>query len=58
MFNSNIWPNAAPLQDIRLQNLSDLERSSLRSLKVKCDDVIGRNFRKSLEGFKTDLREV
>ncbi len=25
MFNSNIWPNSAPLQDIRLQNLSDFE---------------------------------
>ncbi len=22
MFNSNIWPNSAPLQDIRLQNLT------------------------------------
>ncbi len=25
MFNSNIWPNSAPLQDIRLRNLSNLE---------------------------------
>ncbi len=25
MFNSNIWPNSALLQDIRLRNLSDLE---------------------------------
>ncbi len=41
MFNSNIWPNSAPLQDIRLQNLSDLEFYLLRSLKVKCDGVIG-----------------
>ncbi len=41
MFNSNIWPNSAPLQDIRLQNLSDLEFDLSRSLKVKCDDVIG-----------------
>ncbi len=41
MFNSNIWPNSAPLQDIRLQNLSDLELDLSRSSKVKCDDVIG-----------------
>ena len=41
MFNSNIWPNAAPLQVIRLQNLSDLEFDLSRSLKVKCDSVIG-----------------
>ncbi len=25
MFNSNIWPNSAPLQDIRLYNLSDFD---------------------------------
>ncbi len=37
MFISNIWPNSAPLQDIRLQNLSDLEFDLSRSLKVKCD---------------------
>ncbi len=24
-FNSNLWPNSAPLQDIRLRNVSDLE---------------------------------
>ncbi len=30
-----------PLQDIRLQNLSDLEFNLSRSLKVICDDVIG-----------------
>ncbi len=41
MFNSNIWPNSAPLQDIRLRNLSDLEFDLTRSLKAKCDDVIG-----------------
>ncbi len=41
MFNSNIWPNSTPLQDIRLQNWSDLEFHLARSLKVKCDDVIG-----------------
>ena len=34
-------PNSVPLQDIRLQNLSDLEFHLSRSLKVKCDDVIG-----------------
>ncbi len=25
MFKSNLWPNLAPLQDIRFQNLSDLD---------------------------------
>ena len=25
MFNNKIWPNFAPLQDIRVRNLSDLE---------------------------------
>ena len=41
MFNSNMWPNSAPLQDIRLRNLSDLVFDLAWSLKVKCDDVIG-----------------
>ncbi len=40
MFNSNIWPNSASLQDIRLRNLSDHNFDLSRSLKVKCD-VIG-----------------
>ena len=40
MLNSTIWPNSAPLQDIRLRNLSDIEFDLSRSLKVKCDDVI------------------
>ncbi len=36
-FNSNMWPNSAPLWYIRLQNVSDLEIDLWRSLKVKCD---------------------
>ena len=39
MVNSNIGPNSAPLRDIRLWNLSDLDLS--KSLKVKSDGVIG-----------------
>ena len=39
MFNSNIWPNSAPLRHIKLQNLSDFDLS--RSLWMKCDSVIG-----------------
>ncbi len=35
MFNSNIGPNQAPLRDIRLQNLCDLDFDLSRSLKVK-----------------------
>ncbi len=41
MFDSNIWLNSAPLQDIRLWNLSDLEFDLSRLLKVKCDAIIG-----------------
>ncbi len=40
MLNSNILPNSAPLQDIRLCNQSDFKFDLSRSLKVKCDDVI------------------
>ncbi len=41
MFNSNLWRNSAPLQDIRLRNLSDLEFDLSMSLNGKCDSVIG-----------------
>ena len=41
MFNSNIWPNSTPLQDTKLRNLSDLDLDLSRSLKFKCDGVIG-----------------
>ena len=41
MVNTNIWPNLAPLRDIRLYNLSDLDFDLSRSLKVKCHGVIG-----------------
>ncbi len=37
MLNSNIWL----FYDIRLRHLSDLEFDLSRSLKVKCDSVIG-----------------
>ena len=37
MFNRNIWPNSAPLQDTRLRNLSDIDFDLSRSLKVKSD---------------------
>ena len=32
MFNSNIWPNSAPLRDMSFQNLSDLEIDLSRSM--------------------------
>ena len=38
----SIWPNSAPLRDIRLSNLSDLEFDLSRSLKVKYDGFLGR----------------
>ena len=41
MFDSDIWPNSAPLLDIRLRNLGDLDFDLSRSLKIKCDDIIG-----------------
>ncbi len=55
MFNSNIWPNSAPLQDIRLQNLSDLEFDLLRSLKVKCDSVIELHIYAFLSMFHSNI---
>ncbi len=41
MVNSNIGPNWAPLRDIRLQHLSDLDFDSSGSLKFKYDSAIG-----------------
>ena len=41
MFNSNIWPTSAPLQEIRHRIFSDLQFDLPMSLKVKCHDVIG-----------------
>ncbi len=41
MFNSNVWPNSASLQYTKLRNLSDLNFDLSRSLKVKCDGIIG-----------------
>ena len=41
MINSNIWPNSAPLRDIRLWNPHDLDFDLSRSLKTKNDCVIG-----------------
>ncbi len=41
IFNSNIWLNSTPLQNIRLQNLSDFKFDLSRSLKDICDDAIG-----------------
>ncbi len=41
MVNSNLWPNLAPLRDIRLWNPIDLDFDLWRSLKVKCHSVIG-----------------
>ncbi len=40
MFNSNIVPNKAPLRDIRLQNMGDLEFDLSRSLKVKSNGAV------------------
>ncbi len=40
MFNTNIGPNKALSQDIRLQNLGDIEFDLSKSLKVKCEGAI------------------
>ena len=45
----------APLQDIRLQNLTDLEFDPSRSLKVMCDDVIGLSLYAFLLMFDSNL---
>ncbi len=37
MFNSNIWPNSAPLLDIRLRNLSDIQGHSMSNVIVSLD---------------------
>ncbi len=34
IFNSNIWPNSAPLRDISFQNLTDLDSDLERSLRA------------------------
>ena len=39
MFNSNLWPNSAPLRNIRLENLSDIDFYLSMSLKVKLDNA-------------------
>ncbi len=41
MVNSNIGPNSAPLRDIRLWNLCDIDFDLSWSIKVKSDGVIG-----------------
>ncbi len=41
MFNSNILPISAPLQDTKLRNMSYLDLGLSRPLKVKYDGVIG-----------------
>ncbi len=41
MFNSNIGPNLAPLRDISLQNLGDLDFDLSRSLKVRSNGAVG-----------------
>ncbi len=41
LFNSNLWPHWAPLCDIRLQNLRDVEFDFSRSFKVKFNGVFG-----------------
>ena len=41
VFNSNIWPNSAAVRDISLWCPSELDIDLSRSLRVKCDSVIG-----------------
>ncbi len=41
MINSNIESNSTPLGVISFRNLSDLDFDISRSLRVKCDSVIG-----------------
>ncbi len=57
MFNacSNIWPNSAPLRDTRLPNLSDLEFDLSRSLRIRCDSIIGLHIYGFLSMFNSNL---
>ncbi len=55
MFNSNLWPNSAPSQNIRARNLSDLDLDLIQSLKVKCDSVIGLPIYVFLLMFKNNI---
>ena len=41
VFSINIWPNMAPLQNIRPQSLSDLQCRLSKSLNIKCVGAIG-----------------
>ncbi len=41
IFNSNTWPNSAPLDDVRLREVSDLDFDLSRSLNVKSDGATG-----------------
>ena len=56
MVNSNIWPKLAALRDIRLQNLGDIDFDLSRSLKVKCDGVIGLVIYASLLMVNSNIR--
>ncbi len=56
MFNSNIRPNWAPLRDISLRNLCDLDFDLPRSLKVKCDGAIGLPMYDILLMFNSNMR--
>ncbi len=41
MFKGNIWHNSAPFQDLRLQNLSNLDFVLTRAPTVKYDGAVG-----------------
>ena len=41
IFNRNLERNSAPLREIKLPNLGDLDSDLSGSLKLKCDGVIG-----------------
>ena len=55
MFNSNIWPSFAPLRDIRLQILGDVDIALSRLLKVKRDGVIGLPIYRFLLMFNSNI---
>ena len=55
IFNSNIGPKYAPLWDIRLRNLGDLEFDLSGSLKVKSDGAISLPIYALLLVFNSDI---
>ncbi len=56
MFNNNIWPNSAPLRDISIQSLSDLDIDLSRSLGSNVIASMASSYNISLVAPLRDIR--